>query len=40
MIRYFDLENNMEEKIEAFEMWIFRRIGRISSTERKTNMDV
>ncbi|KAG1672954.1 Serine/threonine-protein phosphatase 2B catalytic subunit 2 [Nymphon striatum] len=27
----------MEERLEAYEMWIYRRIGKVSWTERKTN---
>ena len=30
----------MEKRICAFEMWIFRRIGRVSWTEKTTNKDV
>ena len=31
---------NLEKMIEAFEMWIFRRMGKISWTEKKTNKEV
>jgi hypothetical protein len=31
---------NLEDRINAFEMWIFRRIGRISWKERLTNESV
>ena len=34
------LNKNLEKKIEAFEMWIFRRMGKISWTEKKTNKEV
>ena len=34
------LNKNLESRIEAFEMWIFRRMGKISWTEKKTNKDV
>ena len=34
------LNRNLEKKIEAFEMWIFRRMGKISWTEKKTNKEV
>ena len=34
------LNKTLEKKIDAFEMWIFRRIGRISWTQRMTNEDV
>ena len=30
----------MEDKINAFEMWIFRRMFRISHLDRKTNIEV
>ena len=30
----------MEDKINAFEMWIFRRMFRISYLDRKTNVEV
>ena len=30
----------MEDKIYAFEMWIFRRMFRISHLDRKTNIEV
>ena len=34
------LNRNLEKKIEAFEMWIFRRLGKISWTAKKTNEEV
>ena len=34
------LNANLVHRIEAFEMWIYRRMGRISWTERKTNNEV
>lgn len=34
------LTKSLEKKIEAFEMWIFRRLGKISWTEKKTNQEV
>ena len=34
------LNKNLEKKIEAFEMWVFRRMGKISWTEKKTNKEV
>jgi hypothetical protein len=30
----------MEDKINAFEMWVYRRIGHISWKEKKTNKAV
>ena len=30
----------MEDKINDFEMWIFRRMFRISHLDRKTNVEV
>ena len=29
-----------EDRIDAFEMWIYRRIGRVSWTEKQTNKQV
>lgn len=34
------LNRNLEKRIEAFEMWTFRRIGKISWKDRVTNEDV
>ena len=34
------LNKQMEDRINAFEMWIYRRIGRTSWKERKTNTEV
>ena len=34
------LNKNLEKRIEAFEMWTYRRIAKISWTERKTNKEV
>ena len=34
------LNKQMEDKINAFEMWIFRRMFRISHLDRKTNLEV
>ena len=34
------LNKNTEKRIEAFEMWTFRRMAKISWTERKTNKEV
>ena len=34
------LNKTLEKRIEAFEMWTFRRMARISWTERKTNVEV
>ena len=34
------LNKVLEKKIEAFEMWTFRRIGKISWKEKKTNKEV
>ncbi|KAG1682165.1 Diacylglycerol kinase iota [Nymphon striatum] len=31
------ISKKMEERLEAYEMWIYRRIGKVSWTERKTN---
>jgi len=30
----------MEDKINAFEMWIFQRMSRISHLDRKNNVEV
>ena len=34
------LDKQMEEKINAFEMWIFRHMFKISHLDRKTNVEV
>ena len=34
------LDKQMEDKINAFEMWIFRRMFKISHLNRKTNVEV
>ena len=34
------LDRQIEDKINAFEMWIFRRMFRISHLDRKTNVEV
>ena len=34
------LDRQIEDKINAFEMWIFRRMFRISYLDRKTNLEV
>jgi hypothetical protein len=34
------LDRQIEDKINAFEMWIFRRMFRISHLDRKTNLEV
>ena len=34
------LDGQIEDKINAFEMWIFRRMFRISHLDRKTNLEV
>ena len=34
------LNKELEKKIEAFEMWTFRRMGKISFKDRKTNKEV
>ncbi|RUS72729.1 hypothetical protein EGW08_019511 [Elysia chlorotica] len=34
------LSKEIEKKINSFEMWTFRRLGKISWTEKKTNKDV
>ena len=34
------LNKQIEDTINAFEMWIFRRMFRISHLDRKTNVDV
>ena len=34
------LNKQLEDRIETFEMWMYRRIGRISWKDRKTNEEV
>ena len=34
------LDKQMEDKINDFEMWIFRRMFKISHLDRKTNLEV
>src|SRR5579871_1765085 len=34
------MNKEMENRIDAFEMWIYRRIGRISWKDKKTNKEV
>ena len=34
------MNKKLEKNIEAFEMWIYRRIGRVSWKEKKTNKEV
>ena len=34
------LEKQMQDKINAFEMWIFRRMFKILYLNRKTNLEV
>ncbi|KAG1651907.1 Craniofacial development protein 2 [Nymphon striatum] len=36
-IETWTISKKMEERLEAYEMWIYRRIGKVSWTERKTN---
>ena len=39
-LRIMDKNKQMEDKINAFEMWIFQRMFRISHLDRKTNVKV
>ena len=34
------LNKQLEDRIDAFEMWVYRRIGRTSWKEKKTNKEV
>ena len=34
------MNKQLEDRIDAFEMWIYRRIGRVSWTEKQTNKQV
>ncbi|KAG1674114.1 RNA-directed DNA polymerase from mobile element jockey [Nymphon striatum] len=36
-VETWTISKKMEERLEAYEMWIYRRIGKVSWTERKTN---
>ncbi|KAG1656182.1 Transmembrane and TPR repeat-containing protein 4 [Nymphon striatum] len=36
-VETWTISKKMEERLEAYEMWIYRRIGKVSWTERRTN---
>src|SRR5260221_10045800 len=39
-IRNLDIDERRYKRLEAFEMWVWRRITKISWTEHKTNEEV
>lgn len=39
-VETWTISKKMEKRLEAYEMWLYRRIGRVSWTEKKTNKEV